>query len=33
MKKELHFFPYSEKNTGLIGRALRLLYGRGRRRR
>jgi acyl-CoA reductase-like NAD-dependent aldehyde dehydrogenase len=31
MKKELHMFPYSEKNTGLIGRALRLLYGRGRR--
>ena len=31
MKKELHFFPYSERNTGLIGRALRLLYGRGRR--
>jgi acyl-CoA reductase-like NAD-dependent aldehyde dehydrogenase len=32
MKKELHFFPYSERNTGLIDRALRLLYGRGRRR-
>jgi acyl-CoA reductase-like NAD-dependent aldehyde dehydrogenase len=31
MKKELHFFPYSERNTGLIGRTLRLLYGRGRR--
>ena len=31
MKKELHFFPYSERNTGLISRALRLLYGRGRR--
>ncbi len=31
MKKELHFFPYTERNTGLIARALRLLYGRGRR--
>jgi acyl-CoA reductase-like NAD-dependent aldehyde dehydrogenase len=32
MKRELHMFPYSERNTGLIRRALRLLYGRGRRR-
>ena len=31
MKNELHFFPYSERNTGLISRALRLLYGRGKR--
>ena len=31
MKKELHMFPYTDRNTGLISRALRLLYGRGRR--
>ena len=31
MKKELHFFPYSKRNTGLISRSLRLLYGRGKR--
>ncbi len=31
MKKELHFFPYTERNTGLIKRAVGLLYGRGKR--
>ncbi len=31
MKKELHFFPYSERKTGFIKRAIGLLYGRGKR--
>jgi acyl-CoA reductase-like NAD-dependent aldehyde dehydrogenase len=31
MKKDLHMFPYSARNTKLIGRALRFLYGRGKR--
>ena len=31
MKKELHMFPYSKRNTGLIARAVKALYGRGKR--
>jgi acyl-CoA reductase-like NAD-dependent aldehyde dehydrogenase len=31
MKKELHMFPYSERNTGLIRRTVKTLYGRGNR--
>jgi acyl-CoA reductase-like NAD-dependent aldehyde dehydrogenase len=30
-KKDLHMFPYSKVKTGLIGRLMRLLYGRGKR--
>jgi acyl-CoA reductase-like NAD-dependent aldehyde dehydrogenase len=30
-KRELHFFPYRARTTRLLGRAVRLLYGRGRR--
>jgi acyl-CoA reductase-like NAD-dependent aldehyde dehydrogenase len=29
MKKEIHFFPYSARKTKLVGRLLKLLYGRG----
>jgi acyl-CoA reductase-like NAD-dependent aldehyde dehydrogenase len=29
-KKDLHMFPYKARTTGLLGRALKLLYGRGR---
>ena len=32
MKRELQMFPYTPKVTKLLGRSLRLLYGRGRRR-
>jgi acyl-CoA reductase-like NAD-dependent aldehyde dehydrogenase len=30
-KRDLHMFPYSARNTKLIGRILRFLYGRGKR--
>ena len=30
-KKDLHFFPFRARTTKLIGRALKLLYGRGKR--
>jgi acyl-CoA reductase-like NAD-dependent aldehyde dehydrogenase len=30
-KKDLHMFPYSKRKSGLLGRALKLLYGRGKR--
>ena len=30
-KRELHMFPYKARTTGLLGRAVKLLYGRGRR--
>jgi len=30
-KKDIHMFPYSKVKSGLIGRLLRLLYGRGKR--
>ena len=30
-KRELHMYPYTEKNTKRIGKLLRFLYGRGRR--
>ncbi len=29
MKNEIHFFPYSARKTKLVGRLLKLLYGRG----
>jgi acyl-CoA reductase-like NAD-dependent aldehyde dehydrogenase len=28
-KKDLHMFPYSKRKSGLLGRALKLMYGRG----
>jgi acyl-CoA reductase-like NAD-dependent aldehyde dehydrogenase len=31
LKREVHFFPYRARTTKLIGRAVKLLYGRGRR--
>ncbi len=31
LKRELHFFPYSRSGTKRLGKALRLLYGRGKR--
>jgi acyl-CoA reductase-like NAD-dependent aldehyde dehydrogenase len=31
-KKDIHMFPNSKLKSGLIGRTLRLLYGRGKRR-
>jgi acyl-CoA reductase-like NAD-dependent aldehyde dehydrogenase len=31
LKRELHMFPYSKRGTKLLGRLLRLLYGRGKR--
>jgi acyl-CoA reductase-like NAD-dependent aldehyde dehydrogenase len=30
-KKELHMFPYKARTTGLLGRVVKLVYGRGRR--
>jgi acyl-CoA reductase-like NAD-dependent aldehyde dehydrogenase len=30
-KRDLHMFPYKARTTGLLGRALKLLYGRGKR--
>jgi acyl-CoA reductase-like NAD-dependent aldehyde dehydrogenase len=30
-KRDLHMFPYKAKTTGLLGRAMKLLYGRGKR--
>ncbi|HWT24588.1 MAG TPA: succinic semialdehyde dehydrogenase [Solirubrobacteraceae bacterium] len=30
-RRELHWFPYRAASTGLLGRLMRLLYGRGRR--
>ena len=30
-KKDLHFYPFRARTTKLIGRALKLLYGRGKR--
>ena len=31
LKREIFMFPYSRRSAGLIGRFLRLIYGRGRR--
>ncbi len=31
LKREPHFFPYSKRGTKLLGRAFKLLYGRGKR--
>jgi acyl-CoA reductase-like NAD-dependent aldehyde dehydrogenase len=31
MKRDVHFFPYSARTTKLLGRAVKLLYGRGKR--
>jgi acyl-CoA reductase-like NAD-dependent aldehyde dehydrogenase len=31
LKRDLHFFPYSRKRTLRLGKALKLLYGRGKR--
>jgi acyl-CoA reductase-like NAD-dependent aldehyde dehydrogenase len=31
LKRDVHMFPYSGRNTKLIGRILRFLYGRGKR--
>jgi acyl-CoA reductase-like NAD-dependent aldehyde dehydrogenase len=31
LKRELHFFPYSRSGTKRLGKALKLLYGRGKR--
>jgi len=31
MKKDIHMFPYSKRNTKLLGGLLKLLYGRGKR--
>jgi acyl-CoA reductase-like NAD-dependent aldehyde dehydrogenase len=31
MKREIHMFPYKAKTTKLLGRAVKLLYGRGKR--
>ncbi|MEA2311748.1 MAG: hypothetical protein QOE28_1716 [Solirubrobacteraceae bacterium] len=31
MKRDLHMFPYRARTTALLGRAIKLLYGRGRR--
>jgi acyl-CoA reductase-like NAD-dependent aldehyde dehydrogenase len=31
LKRELHFFPYSRRGTKRLGKALKLLYGRGKR--
>ena len=30
-KRDLHMFPYKAKTTGLLGRGMKLLYGRGKR--
>jgi acyl-CoA reductase-like NAD-dependent aldehyde dehydrogenase len=30
-KRDLHMFPYKAKTTGMLGRAMKLLYGRGKR--
>ena len=30
-KRDLHMFPYEARTTGLLGRAVKLLYGRGKR--
>ena len=30
-KRDLHMYPYSAKMTGVLGRLVRLLYGRGKR--
>jgi acyl-CoA reductase-like NAD-dependent aldehyde dehydrogenase len=30
-KRDLHMFPYKARTTGLLGRAMKLLYGRGKR--
>ena len=29
MKRDLHMFPYKARTTGLLGRAVKLMYGRG----
>ncbi|GAC1436764.1 MAG: aldehyde dehydrogenase family protein [Solirubrobacteraceae bacterium] len=31
LKNDIHMFPYSKRKSGLIGKALQLLYGRGKR--
>jgi acyl-CoA reductase-like NAD-dependent aldehyde dehydrogenase len=31
MKRDVHFFPYTARNTKLLGRLTKLLYGRGKR--
>jgi len=31
MKREVHYFPYKARTTKLIGRLVKLLYGRGKR--
>ncbi|MGI8557269.1 MAG: succinic semialdehyde dehydrogenase [Solirubrobacteraceae bacterium] len=31
LKREIHMFPYSKRKSGLIGRVVKLLYGRGER--
>lgn len=31
LKRELHFFPYTRGGTKRLGKALKLLYGRGKR--
>jgi hypothetical protein len=31
LKRDVHMFPYKARNTRLIGRLLRFLYGRGKR--
>ena len=30
-KRDLHMFPYKARTTGLLGRVVRLVYGRGKR--
>ena len=30
-KRDLHMYPYSAKMTGVLGKLVRVLYGRGRR--
>ena len=31
MKKDIHFFPYKARTTGLLAKGIKLLYGRGKR--
>lgn len=31
LKRDIHHFPYTAKRSALLARAVRLLYGRGRR--
>jgi acyl-CoA reductase-like NAD-dependent aldehyde dehydrogenase len=31
LKRDLHMFPYSSRTTALLGRAVKFLYGRGKR--